>query len=92
MEEELSLNLLRCAQIYAAAKGMELSTLARLSAGDWRFFSNLQADGKTFTARKYDHVIQWFSDRWPSDKDWPVGIPRPEPASLSDPEPCGGSV
>jgi hypothetical protein len=88
MEEELSLNLLRCAKSYAEAKGMELSTLARLSAGDWRFFSNLQADEKTFTARKYDHVIQWFSDHWPADKSWPEGISRPAPAS-AEPEVCG---
>lgn len=80
MEEELSLNLLRCAKIYAEAKGMELSTLARLSAGDWRFFANLEASGKTFTVKKYDQVVQWLSDRWPSDKEWPEDIARPTPA------------
>lgn len=78
MEEELRLNLLRCAEAYASAKGMELSTLARLAAGDWRFFKNLNADDKTFTARKYDEVLQWFSNNWPSDTEWPAKLPRPK--------------
>lgn len=80
MEEELRLNLLRCAKTYAEARKLKLPTLARLAAGDWRFFSNLEADDKTFTARKYDEVIQWFSDNWPVDADWPAELTRP-PAS-----------
>lgn len=80
MEEELSRDLLRCAEAYASAKEMELSTIARLAAGDWRFFKNLKADNKTFTVRKYDEVIQYFSNNWPSDKDWPKDIARPTPA------------
>lgn len=83
MEEQLRLNLLQCAETYALAKGTEFSTLARLAAGDWRFFTNLKAADKTFTARKYDMVMQWFSDHWPSDVPWPSDIDRPEPFSPS---------
>lgn len=80
MENELRQNLLRCAQAYAAARGIELSTVARLSAGDWRFFERLDNDEKTFTARKYDEVIIWFSANWPPQAKWPKGVQRPEPA------------
>lgn len=80
MENELRTNLLSCAGTYAAAKGIGLPTLARLAAGDWRFFDRLNQNDKTFTARKYDEVIQWFSDNWPSDKDWPKEVVRPSPA------------
>jgi hypothetical protein len=79
MENELRTNLLSCAGIYAEAKGIGLPTLARLSAGDWRFFDRLNQDDKTFTARKYDEVIQWFSDNWPADTDWPAKLERPSP-------------
>lgn len=81
MENELRENLLRCAAVYAEAKEIGLSTLGRLAAGDWRFFDNLNKDDKTFTARKYDEVVKWFSDNWPADKDWPKDLVRPEGAS-----------
>jgi len=77
MENELKDNLLKCAAQYAAAREIGLSTLGRLAAGDWRFFDNLNKDDKTFTARKYDEVIHWFSANWPADKLWPSEVTRP---------------
>ena len=74
MENELRLHLISCASAYAAKREVSLSTLGRLAAGDWRFFRD---DGSTFTARKYDEVIGWFSERWPDDVDWPSDVPRP---------------
>jgi hypothetical protein len=77
METELRSHLIACASAYAAAREVSLATLGRLAAGDWRFFDRLDDDGKTFTARKYDEVIGWFSDRWPENADWPPEVPRP---------------
>lgn len=77
MENELRTHLLACAEIYAAERDIGLSTLGRLAAGDWRFFSNLRDDDKTFTARKYDEVLQWFSDHWPIAVGWPKEVLRP---------------
>lgn len=77
MEDELRQNLLRCAEAYARAKGIGLPTLARQSAGDWRFFDRLSDDAKTFTARKYDEVISWFSANWPEGLEWPAEVTRP---------------
>jgi hypothetical protein len=76
MENELRDNLLKCATVYAEQRGISLSTLGRLAAGDWRFFENLNKDDKTFTARKYDEVVQWFSNNWPDDLVWPDGVSR----------------
>lgn len=78
MENELRINLLSCAETFAKAKGIGLPTLARRAAGDWRFFDRLHADDKTFTIRKYDEVVQWFSDNWPANTDWPAGFDRPK--------------
>ncbi|MBK5945957.1 hypothetical protein CCR83_05685 [Rhodobacter veldkampii DSM 11550] len=33
--------------------------------------------GASCTLRKAAAVVQWFSDRWPSDLEWPRDIPRP---------------
>lgn len=81
MEKELRQHLRACAEAYSRAKGLTIPTLGRLAAGDWRFFDRLHDDEKTFTARKYDEVIGWFSDNWPDDASWPVGVPRPERAA-----------
>jgi len=78
MENELRLNLLLCAETYAKLRGIGLPTLGRISAGDWRFFDRLRDDEKTFTARKYDEVLGWFSDNWPTDAKWPKGLDRPK--------------
>lgn len=80
MENELRDNLLRCARAYAEARKLQLSTLGKLAVRDARFFTNLEGDATTFTARKYDEVIGWFSDQWPPDAEWPEGIARPTEA------------
>lgn len=79
MENELRLNLLHCAETYAKQRGIGLPTLGRMAAGDWRFFDRLRDDAKTFTARKYDEVLCWFSENWPTGAKWPKGIERPRP-------------
>jgi hypothetical protein len=77
METELRSKLMACASAYASARKVSIATLGRLAAGDWRFFDRLDDDGKTFTARKYDDVIRWFSDNWPPETEWPVEVERP---------------
>jgi len=81
METELRRNLIVCATAYVEARKIGISTLGRLAAGDWRFFSNLNEDGRTFTIRKYDEVLHWLSKNWPAGAKWPAGIERP-PSSV----------
>ena len=78
MEKELTQHLLCLCDRYAVAQKLKKSTIGRLCAADTRFFSRLQ-NGKTFTAKKYDAVVQWFSDHWPADVAWPDEVIRPEP-------------
>lgn len=66
-----------CASAYAGARSLSLTTLGRLAAGDWRFFDRVVEGSTTFTARKYDDVMLWFSERWPEGCDWPAEVPRP---------------
>jgi hypothetical protein len=77
MEKELIRNLLTVAEAYSAKREVSFSTLGRQAAGDWRFFDHLREGAKTFTARKYDQVMVWFSNNWPDSVAWPEGIERP---------------
>lgn len=77
METELRSNLMVCASAYAASRKLSLTTLGRLAAGDWRFFDRVTEGSTTFTARKYDEVIRWFSDNWPEGVEWPADVQRP---------------
>ena len=86
MEQELRGHLAAVAQTFASGSGLELVTVARYAAGDWRFFDRL-AEGAGFTARKYDDVMQWFSDHWPENHPWPDDVPRPIPAPAPEPAP-----
>ncbi len=78
MEHELRNNLMECAKAFQAARDLGLATLGRLAAGDWRFFDRLSDDEKTFTARKYDETVKWFSDNWPEGAIWPATVARPD--------------
>ncbi|PPQ17939.1 hypothetical protein CV770_18405 [Bradyrhizobium sp. AC87j1] len=78
MEQELSRNLIVVAGAFRAGRPLTLRTLGRLAAGDWRFFDHLLDGSKTFTARKYDQVMGWFSENWPEGAVWPEGVARPE--------------
>ncbi|WP_292038610.1 MULTISPECIES: hypothetical protein [unclassified Brevundimonas] len=75
METTLRRHLETCANDFAKATNREASTVARLSTGDWRFFDRLN-EGASFTARKYDTIMAWFSVNWPSDAPWPADVPR----------------
>lgn len=82
MENTLRRHLETCAADFARLTNREPSTVARLSTGDWRFFDRI-GEGASFTARKYDAVMGWFSANWPADKDWPADVPRP-PVAAND--------
>ncbi len=71
-------NLMTLGRLYSANKKQSLRTLATKAANGGAFFDRL-AKGKTITVRKYYNLIQWFSDNWPADLDWPKDIERPEP-------------
>lgn len=76
METELANHLLTLAQVFGASRELGESTVGRLCAADGRFFSRIR-EGKTFTAKKYDEVVAWFSANWPEKAAWPEGVSRP---------------
>lgn len=84
MEEELRSHLVTCANAYAAAAVLSLTTVGGRAANDWRFFDRVAA-GAGFTVSKYDEVVGWFSANWPAETAWPADVPRPEVAAAPPP-------
>ena len=76
--------LLTCmGRVVADAKGVSLSRISFLAAGDGKFFSRLEAGG-TCTLRVERVVVEYLSENWPDDEAWPDGISRPTPRSKSE--------
>lgn len=44
--------------------------------GNGQFFNGLR-QGRSCTLKTASKVVQWFSDHWPEDLEWPEDIPRP---------------
>jgi len=78
MESELASHLIELARRFGKSKGLKETTVGRFCAQDGRFFARIR-DGNTFTAKKYDEVVAWFSANWPSDAKWPEYVTRPAP-------------
>lgn len=68
--------LLALAEAYGAATGRSLSRVATLCANHGHFFVRIQAGGG-FSIDRFDRIVQWFADNWPSGTDWPAGVVRP---------------
>ena len=76
METELANHLLTLSERFCAARELGEAPVGRLCAADGRFFSRIR-EGKTFTAKKYDEVVSWFSSNWPEKEVWPSNVMRP---------------
>lgn len=70
-------HLIRLGEAYARHRGLELSTVSTYAAGDGKWLVRLKGPASC-TLRKAAAVIQWFSERWPADLEWPNDIPRPD--------------
>ncbi len=76
MEKALASHLLQLVGVYSTACQLNESTVGRFCAADGRFFLRIR-EGKTFTVKKYDEVVAWFSANWPEGLQWPSGVARP---------------
>lgn len=72
-------DILRLANRYAAARHIATSTLAREATGSSTWFERC-VTGRV-TIRSATAVVQWLSDHWPKELEWPVDIARPENGS-----------
>ena len=68
-------DILRLANRYATARHIATSTLAREATGSSTWFERC-VTGRV-TIRSATAVVQWLSDHWPKELEWPVDIVRP---------------
>jgi hypothetical protein len=74
-------HLITLADAYARHLNVSHWRVAFLVRGDGQFFKRLR-DGKGCTLKTAISTVQWFSDHWPADLEWPADFPRP-PRSTS---------
>jgi hypothetical protein len=58
------------------------ATVSQWIVGHARLFSRLKA-GRGCNAHTYQDAMDWFSQNWPADLEWPTDIPRPEQSSIA---------
>lgn len=79
MEETLRNQLLELARRFGEATELSLSAIGRRALNDNTVFGRLAAARLGFGIKTYDKLVQWFSDNWPQDLEWPEDVPRPIP-------------
>jgi hypothetical protein len=80
MEAELRANLDALVSAYGALCGLAPTAVAGLAFKDKSFFWRLDNnEGASFTVKKYDEAVRWFSANWPEGAAWPEGVARIEP-------------
>lgn len=61
---------------YASHTNLSHWRVSFLMRGDGQFLRRL-GEGKSCTLKTATIAMQWFSDYWPADLEWPRHIPRP---------------
>jgi hypothetical protein len=69
-------SLLIVARAYAAAEGIDLSTVSWRAMGDNKKLPAI-VDGADIQVRRLDKTMRWFAENWPEGTAWPDGVERP---------------
>ena len=69
-------HLLTLADRYRGLTGLGQSALSWRVFGDTKKLKALH-DGADIQVKRSEKAMQWFSDHWPVDADWPAAVPRP---------------
>lgn len=73
-------NLLHLSDLYAGHEGVDDTTLSWRVFGDTKKLRAIRA-GRDIQVRRCERAMQWLSDHWPADLEWPVRIFRPPPTT-----------
>ena len=69
-------SLLLVARTYAAAEGLDLSTVSWRSTGDTKKLAAIVA-GADIQMRRFEKTMRWFSENWTDAAPWPAEVVRP---------------
>lgn len=70
--------LLSVAASYADLVGIKRTWLSTMIFRDGKRLDAIAA-GRDLNTGTFERAMQWLSDNWPPDTDWPAGVARPEP-------------
>jgi hypothetical protein len=60
-----------------AHTGVKESTLSSYAMNDGKRLSAIREKGADITSRRAERVMNWFSENWPIDLQWPKDVERP---------------
>ncbi len=63
--------------MFALYHGRKEATVSNWCVGHARLFQRMRAQ-KGCTVETLHNVLQWFSDNWPAELEWPTDIQRPK--------------
>lgn len=72
--------LLTVSEAYAQAVGRSEARISTIVYGSGNAISRLRA-GADMGSERLHNGLQWFTDNWPAETPWPVGVPRPDRAT-----------
>lgn len=72
--------IVHLADLYCAATGLSRKRVSTLAMNGGHRLDRL-AEGGDVQSRTHGAALQWFSDNWPDDTDWPAHIHRPVPSA-----------
>lgn len=70
-------DIIKLAELYAQHRAIEISTVSTYAEGDGKFFMSLK-NGGDCTVRRAHRALNWFSNNWPNDLEWPRSVSRPK--------------
>lgn len=85
--------LMRLARSYAEATGAKsrqegggiaLSGISTKIFNDGKTLDRIAA-GRDIVTGSYERAVQWFSNNWPDEVEWPEGVYRPAPVITEAP-------
>jgi hypothetical protein len=68
---------------YGEARKLKPGRVSTLIFGDGGKLPNIMSGEADLTTARFEKSMQWLSDNWPEYTEWPVDVPRPEPARAS---------
>ena len=76
--------LILLAETLATHLGVTHFAISMRALGKGDFFKNMIEKKRDCRTRTAERLMQWFSDNWPCDLEWPEGIERPARSGSED--------
>ncbi len=73
-------HLLALADTFEEYEGLSDTTLSFRIFGDSKKLGALRGEADITTGR-FNDALKWFDEHWPTDCEWPDGVPRPKVAA-----------